>query len=73
MSPLAQSVATHVRALTMTHTGVMSMEPKFLAQELYQRELLSKRLNENKFELFKDVLLGNSGMSLRKRQKVDSP
>jgi len=32
---------------------------------------LAKRVNENKMALFKDVVVLNNGMRLRKRQKTD--
>jgi acetoin utilization deacetylase AcuC-like enzyme len=31
-SPLAQSVAAHVRALVTTHSGGISLEPKWIAE-----------------------------------------
>lgn len=55
----------------MTHSGGITLEPKWCQEQEYQRQLLSKRLNENKADLFKEVIL-NSGMSLRKRQKVET-
>ena len=64
MSPLAQSVGAHVRALNTTPTGGFSLEPKFVAEQQFIRECLQKRANENKADLFKEVGLG---MTLRKR------
>ena len=42
-----------------------------MAQEQYSRELLAKRVNDNKMALFKDVVVLNNGMRLRKRQKTE--
>jgi hypothetical protein len=75
-SPFAQSVGAHVRALSTTHDGEMTLDKQWIEDQKYQGELLSKRENEDKAALFKELLLNNggTGMTLRKRQRVtDEP
>jgi hypothetical protein len=66
LSPLAQSVAAHVRALLSTHTGEFNMDECSIQDESYKQRMTLKRAADQ-VSAFIEL---PSGMQLRKRQKV---
>lgn len=71
VSPLAQSVASHVRTLLNTHNGPL-LRPKapvnlFIEQQAQARTILGKR----RAEFDSPEMYGEGLMSLRKRRKTE--